>query len=399
MATKQFVTRVQHKHDTEANWLKATNFKPLAGEIIIYDADATHSEPRMKIGDGETLVSALPFAGAQVTVDTALSNTSTNPVQNKAITARVNKLQGDLNDFIAEVPDLIRQHTLCVGADERGQQVTHSVAQIYQHVQDGGQVILLHPDYPGNYFTLTEITESSAWFGGTIADDNLILRFEYTDDGIYEYESSIVTGEQLQTIDITQPQQWESNTQNIARTNIGLDPILTVDASNNYRGINVTDMTFTPADTEREYPRNGDGVGIYLSEDTVDLGYDHLQAEKLEFYGLRSDEPVILSNIAPGQEDYDAATVGQVSAIAEVVSDMNQDVADAYNNANSALSSIQSIGPAVSQVQTGLGALSALFDTNLLQNGITAADEGKFLRVVNGKLTLVSIPNAEDGEF
>lgn len=66
MATKQFVTRVQHKHDTEANWNKATNFKPLAGEIIIYDADATHSEPRMKIGDGETLVSALPFADKQL---------------------------------------------------------------------------------------------------------------------------------------------------------------------------------------------------------------------------------------------------------------------------------------------------------------------------------------------
>ena len=30
-------TRVKHKHDIPANWEKAVNFIPLAGEIIIYD--------------------------------------------------------------------------------------------------------------------------------------------------------------------------------------------------------------------------------------------------------------------------------------------------------------------------------------------------------------------------
>lgn len=62
MATKQFVTRVQHKHDTEANWLKAVNFKPLSGEVVIYAADSTHPFPRVKIGDGSTNVNELPFA-------------------------------------------------------------------------------------------------------------------------------------------------------------------------------------------------------------------------------------------------------------------------------------------------------------------------------------------------
>ena len=61
MADKIFNTRVQQKHDVEANWLKATNFIPMLGEIIIYDADDTHTVPRMKIGDGKTLVSLLPF--------------------------------------------------------------------------------------------------------------------------------------------------------------------------------------------------------------------------------------------------------------------------------------------------------------------------------------------------
>ena len=36
---KQLNVRIQHKHDIEANWQKATNFTPKAGELIIYDAD------------------------------------------------------------------------------------------------------------------------------------------------------------------------------------------------------------------------------------------------------------------------------------------------------------------------------------------------------------------------
>lgn len=66
MTTKNIKSRIQHKHDTEANWLKATNFIPLIGELIIYDPDTTHSESRFKIGDGATLVNDLPFAGGGI---------------------------------------------------------------------------------------------------------------------------------------------------------------------------------------------------------------------------------------------------------------------------------------------------------------------------------------------
>ena len=61
MATKTFKGRIQNKHDTEVNWSAATNFRPLAGELIIYDEDDTHSTPRLKIGNGNTLVNNLPF--------------------------------------------------------------------------------------------------------------------------------------------------------------------------------------------------------------------------------------------------------------------------------------------------------------------------------------------------
>lgn len=61
MANKNLNARIVLKHDTEENWLKAQNFIPLLGEIIIYDADETHSLPRVKIGNGENNVNALPF--------------------------------------------------------------------------------------------------------------------------------------------------------------------------------------------------------------------------------------------------------------------------------------------------------------------------------------------------
>lgn len=62
MAEKNFNTRIVHKHDTEENWNKATNFIPKQGEIIVYDPDTNCRYSRMKIGDGIRNVSDLPFA-------------------------------------------------------------------------------------------------------------------------------------------------------------------------------------------------------------------------------------------------------------------------------------------------------------------------------------------------
>ena len=105
MATeKNIQTRIQHKHDTEANWLKATNFIPKAGELIIYDVDATHTEPRLKIGNGTTNVNTLPFvsdnnsiADTKVTQSAAITTNGEYPVilskttQNTEVTDGVNK--------------------------------------------------------------------------------------------------------------------------------------------------------------------------------------------------------------------------------------------------------------------------------------------------------------------
>ena len=66
---KTLNARIITKHDTEANWEKASSFTPKPGEIIIYETplktipneyDWT-SIPRIKIGDGNTLINDLLF--------------------------------------------------------------------------------------------------------------------------------------------------------------------------------------------------------------------------------------------------------------------------------------------------------------------------------------------------
>lgn len=75
---KTVKTRIQHKHDIEANWIKATNFVPLAGELIIYDAETTSTSlegtgrttpityTRFKFGDGTNTVTNLAFSASPV---------------------------------------------------------------------------------------------------------------------------------------------------------------------------------------------------------------------------------------------------------------------------------------------------------------------------------------------
>ena len=58
---KNIKARHQQKIDTEANWNKAVNFIPLKGEIIIYEQDNVYPYERIKIGDGTTTVTNLPF--------------------------------------------------------------------------------------------------------------------------------------------------------------------------------------------------------------------------------------------------------------------------------------------------------------------------------------------------
>ena len=58
---KTLNSRIINKHDLEVNWLKAINFVPKQGELIVYDIDDKYTYQRFKIGDGVTKVNDLPF--------------------------------------------------------------------------------------------------------------------------------------------------------------------------------------------------------------------------------------------------------------------------------------------------------------------------------------------------
>ncbi len=129
MANRTINGRIVNKHDTEANWSKSS-FVPLKGEIVVFDIDNTYSYERFKIGDGITSVNNLPFVGAdkvdkvsgkqlstndyttaeknklagiaeganKTVVDSALSSSSTNPVQNKVVSAAISNLNTLVGD-------------------------------------------------------------------------------------------------------------------------------------------------------------------------------------------------------------------------------------------------------------------------------------------------------------
>lgn len=95
MADKELIVRVCHAYATSAQWNNA-NPVLMSGEMGV-ESDTQ----KYKIGDGVTKWSNLSYASG-ITVDSQLSDTSANPVQNKTITAALSSLDIDIatNDEI-----------------------------------------------------------------------------------------------------------------------------------------------------------------------------------------------------------------------------------------------------------------------------------------------------------
>ena len=70
MNEKYLLSRIAQKHDIETNWNNSPDFIPMRGELIVYDIDANYDYERLKIGDGATPVTELPFL-----TDGSISNT------------------------------------------------------------------------------------------------------------------------------------------------------------------------------------------------------------------------------------------------------------------------------------------------------------------------------------
>lgn len=60
MSEKVLKARIQQKHDTPQAWREST-FVPKEAEMVIYDANAEYTIPRIKFGDNSNKVDDLPF--------------------------------------------------------------------------------------------------------------------------------------------------------------------------------------------------------------------------------------------------------------------------------------------------------------------------------------------------
>ena len=96
MANKTVKTRLINKHDTTTNWNKATNFIPKAGEVIAYTD--TH---KLKVGDGTTKVSSLPYVEGDLS----------NYVTESELSSTISETVSTLNKSIDLVEDEITSHT------------------------------------------------------------------------------------------------------------------------------------------------------------------------------------------------------------------------------------------------------------------------------------------------
>lgn len=104
MANKTYQGRIVQKHDSSANWAKATNFIPLKGEIIIYD-----DLNKIKIGDGTTKVGNLKFSSClpdggtagDALVKSANDGEWETPIEATLVSLPVGILKSDGNTIVA----------------------------------------------------------------------------------------------------------------------------------------------------------------------------------------------------------------------------------------------------------------------------------------------------------
>lgn len=145
MAEKNMKARIVHKHDTETNWLKATNFIPRKGEIIVYDIDDIHNYERMKIGDGETFVVNLPFVYDNVTdmINSLVGDESVSEQISNSVSTRKEK-------------DLIVTYQ-----DTNNYYISHTIDQINEAVNNG-RTVYFKKD--AELLSLLEITKNYATF-------------------------------------------------------------------------------------------------------------------------------------------------------------------------------------------------------------------------------------------
>lgn len=139
MSEKILKSRIAHKHDIESNWLKATNFTPMSGEIIIYDIDENYNYERMKIGDGTRNVNDLPF------IDENINASKVDKVDGKGLST--NDYTNEDKEKLINASDSVDTLTTLVGDTSVSEQISEA---LLNSQVDWDQTDSTKPDYIKN---------------------------------------------------------------------------------------------------------------------------------------------------------------------------------------------------------------------------------------------------------
>jgi hypothetical protein len=142
-------TRIANKYDSVQNW-STNNPTLLAGEIGI-ELDSNTNSMKVKVGDGSTSWNNLPYITTEAIVDTAMSATSTRPVQNKVakeyVDTSIAASIANLVDSAPETLNTLNELANALGNDKAfATTVTNQIAAKYTKPNGGIPKTDLHTD-------------------------------------------------------------------------------------------------------------------------------------------------------------------------------------------------------------------------------------------------------------
>jgi hypothetical protein len=260
MAEKILSSRIVHKHDVAENWSKAIGFTPMAGELIVYDIDDNHAYERIKIGDGQRNVNALPFVddalraalvelinavdGKVDTVSALVGDTSVNTQIANAIASKsdvghkhddvyyteseIDTKLGDINATIEEIVDgssVIAEATHAASADSATHATSADNATKADSATSADSATKATKDSNNNIITDTYETK-------TDASAKLTAAKAYTDAELGRLVGDTTVSEQIAAsnmIHVGPTEPTDSNIQvwiNTAEESTGIIPVL-----------------------------------------------------------------------------------------------------------------------------------------------------------------------------
>ena len=138
-------TRIANKYDSASNW-STNNPTLLAGELGI------ESDTKLvKVGDGTLSWNSLTYINAEAIVDTAMSDISTRPVQNKVAKEYIDTSIASLVDSAPGTLNTLNELAKALGNNEAfATTVTTQIAAKYTKPSDGIPKADLHADVQGS---------------------------------------------------------------------------------------------------------------------------------------------------------------------------------------------------------------------------------------------------------